>query len=67
MAQIEKKITNPIQTKDIQGNITATNDEDIVGVIKNTVAREATNSVFCMFLSVANKYDLDLFLGEIIL
>lgn len=66
MAQIVKKEpVNPIQIKDTQGNVTATYDEEMVAAVKNTVARDATDSELFMFLSVANKYDLDPFLGEI--
>ena len=66
MAQIVKKeIIQPIELKDTHGNITAVYDSDMVAAVKNTVAREATDSELFMFLSVANKYDLDPFLGEI--
>ena len=66
MAQIAKKeVIHPIQLKDTQGNITATYDEEMVAAIKNTVAKDATDSELFMFFSVANKYDLDPFLGEI--
>lgn len=66
MAQIIKKEpVNPIQIKDTQGNITATYDEDMVKAVKNTVARDATDSELFMFFNVANKYDLDPFLHEI--
>lgn len=66
MAQIVKKeVVNPIEIKDTHGNITAIYDEDMVTAVKNTVAKGATDSELFMFLSVANKYDLDPFLGEI--
>ena len=66
MAQIVKKETiNPIEIKDTQGNTTAVYDSDMVAAIKNTVARDATDSELFMFISVANKYALDPFLGEI--
>lgn len=66
MAQIVKKeVINPIQIKDTQGNILATYDEDMVEAVKNTVAREATDSELFMFFNVANRYDLDPFMREI--
>lgn len=66
MAQIVKKEQiEPITLKDTQGNIIGVYDEEMVKSIKNTVARDATNSELFMFLSVANKYALDPFLGEI--
>ena len=66
MAQIVKKeVINPIEIKDTHGNTVAVYDREIVEAVKNTVAREATDSELFMFFSVANKYDLDAFLGEI--
>lgn len=66
MAQIVKKDpVNPIQIKDTHGNVTATYDEDMVEAVKNTVARDATDSELFMFFNVANKYDLDPFMREI--
>ena len=66
MAQIVKKeVINPIEIKDTHGNVTATYDEDMVEAVKNTVAREATDSELFMFFNVANKYDLDPFMKEI--
>lgn len=66
MAQIVKKDpVNPIQIKDTHGNVTATYDEDMVEAVKNTVARDATDSELFMFFNVANKYDLDPFMKEI--
>ena len=66
MAQIVKKeVCEPIEIKDTQGNTIAVYDEDMVGAVKNTVAKDASDSELFMFLSVANKYDLDPFLGEI--
>lgn len=66
MAQIVKKeVINPIQIKDTQGNILATYDEEMVEAVKNTVAREATDSELFMFFNVANRYDLDPFMREI--
>lgn len=66
MAQIVKKeVVEPINLKDSQGNITATYDEEMVTAIKDTVAKDANDSELFMFLSVANKYNLDPFLNEI--
>lgn len=66
MAQIVKKeVINPIELKDKQGNVTATYNEDMVRAVKDTVAKGATDSELFMFFDVANKYDLDPFLGEI--
>ena len=66
MAQIVKKeIVQPIELKDTQGNTTAVYNSDMVAAVKNTVARDATDSELFMFLQVANKYELDPFLGEI--
>lgn len=66
MAQIVKKeVINPIQIKDTQGNILATYDEEMVEAVKNTVARDATDSELFMFFNVANRYDLDPFMREI--
>lgn len=66
MAQIVKKdIVKPVEIKDTHGNVTATYDEEMVEAVKNTVAKEATDSELFMFLSVASQYGLDPFLGEI--
>ena len=66
MAQIVKKeIINPIELKNTKGNTIAIYDSDMVAAVKNTVAREATDSELFMFLKVANNYGLDPFLGEI--
>jgi len=66
MAQIVKKeVIKPIELKDTHGNVTARYDEEMVTAIKNTVAKGATDSELFMFMTVANKYDLDPFLGEI--
>ena len=66
MAQIVKKeVINPIQIKDTQGNILATYDEEMVEAVKNTVARDATDSELFMLFQVANGYGLDPFMGEI--
>ena len=66
MAQIVKKeVINPIQIKDTQGNILATYDEEMVEAVKNTVARDATDSELFMLFQVANGYGLDPFLREI--
>ena len=68
MAQIVKKqIVEPIQIKDNHGKVIRIFDEDMVKAIKDTVAKGATDSELFMFLSVANKYDLDPFLNEIYL
>jgi len=66
MAQIvRQEIVKPVELKDTHGNTTAVYDSEMVAAVKNTVAREATDPELFMFLSVANKYDLDPFLGEI--
>lgn len=66
MAQIVKKeIVEPIEIKDTHGKVVRIFDEDMVKAIKDTVAKGATDSELFMFLSVADKYDLDPFLGEI--
>lgn len=66
MAQIVKKeIVQPIELKDTQGNTTAVYSSDMVAAVKNTVARDATDSELFMFMQVANQYKLDPFLGEI--
>lgn len=64
MAQIVKKET-PIELKDNKGHVIGVYDAEMVSTIKNTVCKDATDSELLMFLSVANKYDLDPFLGEI--
>ena len=61
----EKSETLPITLTDAHGNVTANYTAEMVDTIKNTVATNATDSELIMFLSVANKYDLDPFLGEI--
>lgn len=66
MAQIVKKeVVEPITLKNSKGQTTAVYDEDMVKAIKDTVAKGATDSELFMFFSVANKYELDPFLGEI--
>lgn len=66
MAQIVKKEeVKPVEIKDTRGNVLGVYDEDMVKAIKNTVAADATDSELFMFLSVANRYDLDPFLNEI--
>ncbi len=66
MAQVVKKeVVKPVQIKDTHGKVIGTYDEEMVKAIKNTVAAGATDSELFMFLSVANKYDLDPFLNEI--
>ena len=66
MAQIVKKqIVAPIEIKDTHGNTKAIYDSDMVAAVKNTVAREATDSELFMFMNVAYQYQLDPFLGEI--
>ena len=66
MAQIVKKqIVAPIEIKDTHGNTKAIYDSDMVEAVKNTVAREATDSELFMFMNVAYQYQLDPFLGEI--
>lgn len=61
----KKTETLPITLTDTHGNITAEYTAEMVETIKNTVATDATDSELIMFLSVANKYDLDPFLHEI--
>ena len=61
----KKEETMPITLTDAHGNVTASYTSEMVDTIKNTVAKNATDSELIMFLSVANKYDLDPFLGEI--
>lgn len=66
MAQIVKKEPiEPIIIKNNRGEEIAVYDAKMVETVKNTVARDATNSELVMFLTVANKYDLDPFLKEI--
>lgn len=66
MARVQRKEElKPIEIKDTQGNILGVWDSEMVTAIKNTVAKDANDSELFMFLSVANKYDLDPFLGEI--
>lgn len=66
MARIQKKEeTLPITLTDSQGNVTANYTAEMVETIKNTVAQEASDSELIMFLSVANKYNLDPFLGQV--
>ena len=68
MAKVKKEKkseTLPITLTDTHGNVTANYTAEMVDTIKNTVATNATDSELMMFLSVANKYDLDPFLGEI--
>lgn len=62
---VKKEELKPIEIKDTQGNILGVWDSEMVTAIKNTVAKDANDSELFMFLSVANKYDLDPFLGEI--
>jgi len=66
MARVQRKEElKPIEIKDTQGNVLGVWDSEMVTAIKNTVAKDANDSELFMFLSVANKYDLDPFLGEI--
>jgi len=66
MARVQRKEElKPIEIKDTHGNITGVWDSDMVEAIKNTVAQDATYAELFMFLTAANKYDLDPFLGEI--
>ena len=66
MAQIKKKEEiAPIELKDSHGDVIGVYSSEMVEAIKNTVAKDATDSELFMFLSVANKYDLDPFLGQI--
>lgn len=64
MARVQET-AKPLILHDNQGNITAEYAAEMVETIKNTVAKGATTSELMMFLSVANKYDLDPFLHEI--
>jgi len=66
MAQIKKKEEiAPIEVKDSHGDVIGVYSSEMVEAIKNTVAKDATDSELFMFLTVANKYDLDPFLGQI--
>lgn len=62
---VKKEELKPIEIKDTHGNITGVWDSEMVEAIKNTVAQDATDSELFMFLAVAQKYNLDPFLGEI--
>lgn len=64
MARIKEEVQG-IVLHDNQGNVSAEYTGEMVDTIKNTVAKGATTSELVMFLSVANKYDLDPFLNEI--
>ena len=56
---------SPMIIKDNKGEVLAQYDRDIVDTIKNTVAKNATDSELYMFLKLANEYDLDVFKKEI--
>lgn len=66
MAQVKRKQeVAPIELKNNHGEVIGVYDSEMVEAIKNTVAKDATDSELFMFLTVANKYNLDPFLGEI--
>ena len=64
MARVVEK-SNPITLYDEHGEEVAFYPSEMVDTIKNTVAKGATDSELIMFLTVANKYNLDPFLNEI--
>lgn len=64
MARVQEEVQG-IVLHDQQGNVTATYTGEMIETIKNTVAKGATDAELIMFLTVANKYDLDPFLKEI--
>lgn len=61
----KKEEEKPIIVKNNQGEITAQYDRDMVETIKNTVAKNATDSELKMFLILASRYGLDPFSKEI--
>lgn len=64
MARIKEEVQGII-LHDNKGNVSAEYTGEMVETIKNTVAKGATTAELLMFLTVANKYDLDPFLNEI--
>lgn len=54
----------PLTIKDDHGNPIAHYDRKMIETIKSTVAKNATDEELYMFLAIANKYDLDVFLKE---
>lgn len=64
MARVTNE-TQAIVLHDAQGNVTANYTGEMIDTIRNTVAKNATDAELIMFLTVANKYDLDPFLKEI--
>lgn len=57
--EIKVTETKPMIIKDSQGNILAEYDRGMIETVKGTVAKNATDEELYMFLSLANKYDLD--------
>ena len=55
----------PMIIKDNKGEVLAEYDRELVETIKNTVAKNATDSELYMFLRLANEYDLDVFKKEL--
>lgn len=64
MARVQEK-SKPMILHDNQGNVSAEYTAEMVETVKKTVAKGATDAELMMLFSVANKYDLDPFLGEI--
>ena len=64
MARVSQK-PKGIIVYDNQGNEAVNYPSEMVESIKNTVAKDATVSELMMFLTVANRYDLDPFLKEV--
>ena len=66
MAQVKRKQeVAPLELKNNHGEVIGVYSSEMVEAIKNTVAKDATDSELFMFMTVANNYDLDPFLGEI--
>lgn len=57
--------TKPLIIKDNQGSVLGQYDREMVETIKNTVAKNATDSELEVFLTLASRYDLDPFSKEI--
>lgn len=54
----------PMLIKSSQGEVLAEYDRKMINTIKNTVAKNATDEELYMFLSLANRYGLDVFKKE---
>ena len=63
--ETEEVDNNPLIIKDNQGEVVAQYDRKMIETIKNTVAKNATDEELDMFLSLASKYDLDVFQKEL--